>query len=780
MPSTPATTTRSYALFPKSTLGLDTIKLVANQVPLCKHDGGRFVPRPILTFRSCSKFRHAAFETHTVNNTGDDICSRGATSLFLDDPPYKNYFYSNCDIHAQVVITSPLPDSNLSLISPRLIVAWPAGNSGIAAFFEPENGINGSLAVELVPSSKGSNLTSINPSRSKYDDSSTGIKGVLKFNSSAVLSLSILGSVRAIRDFTEGPSVLHAPLQEEISVEVGVDGSALISRLWLDKVSTTVLTFGPESNSKIWLADEKLHFAAGNYNFVAELNYPPLKQLSTQKVFNRQSQELASQKPDAALSLAFLSYSDKLLAGAWRFLTYFGRDSMIAALLLEPVLSQGEGGAIEAVIGAVLERINRTDGSVCHEETIGDYATYLNLRQKNLASTEAIFDYSMVDTDFFLPVLMQRYFLGSETGSQSARRLLEKNAGKVDLDNANLTYKELARINGERVMNLSAPFATAGGQTIVNLIHIQDDTKVGQWRDSELGSGGGRIPYDVNTALVPAALRAIAALSRFDASIYAQHEDWAVLADRYAQIWEDETLAFFRVKVPAREARDRLEEFSKTSGFYNGSSQADQIDDDVVYHALALEGHHNVSKVDIMHTDDCFRLFFLNTTNDVQLTSFLNQTALNIMRPFPAGLMTPVGAVVANPALTEHAILQRYFTNRAYHGTVVWSWQLAMVVQGLEAQLGRCESTNVPTFCTDDIVYGNVRLAYNHLWDILELNKANLSQEVWSWVFEDGNFHFTPLGSLPPPPGVSSGTESNVLQLWSLAFLAVTRNEKFG
>jgi hypothetical protein len=46
---------------------------------------------------------------------------------------------------------------------------------------------------------------------------------------------------------------------------------------------------------------------------------------------------------------------------------------MISALLLEPVLSEGERGAIEAVIAGVLERINSTDadGSVCHEETIG-------------------------------------------------------------------------------------------------------------------------------------------------------------------------------------------------------------------------------------------------------------------------------------------------------------------------------------------------------------------------------------------------------------------------
>ena len=65
---------------------------------------------------------------------------------------------------------------------------------------------------------------------------------------------------------------------------------------------------------------------------------------------------------------------------------------MIAALLLEPVLSQE---AMEAVLAGVLERINRTDGSACHEETIGDYATWTNL-QNNITSTGPLCDYKMV------------------------------------------------------------------------------------------------------------------------------------------------------------------------------------------------------------------------------------------------------------------------------------------------------------------------------------------------------------------------------------------------
>ena len=75
------------------------------------------------------------------------------------------------------------------------------------------------------------------------------------------------------------------------------------------------------------------------------------------------------------------------------------------------------------------------------------------------------------------------------------------------------------------------------------------------------------------------------------------------------------------------------------------------------------------------------------------------------------------------------------------------------------------------------VEFDNVLKAYNSLWDLIEANQASLSSEVWSWLFDKGTgkFVFEPLGALPPPAG-SSPTESDVRQLWSLTFLAVTRD----
>jgi hypothetical protein len=307
--------------------------------------------------------------TSTSSSSGSaPTCTTGPTTLELSSPPYENYFYSDCHAASQVVVTSPLPDSNLTIIGPRVVVAWPAGNSGVILYFQPENGINGTLGIQLLNSTIGSPLGAI------YDDSeggnaTVGISTQLEFNSSAVLTVAILGSIRTIRDFVEGPSLLRTDIQSALNYSTTQDGIE-ISRLWLDNITTTTVSFS-SANLSIKLDNASVTIPPGTYVFNASFDYPQLTQLSAEEVLDPGSQDLITQEPMQTDSLSFLSYTTKLTAGGWRFLTYFGRDSMIAALLLDPVLSEGKGGAIEAVIAGVLERLNRTDGSVCHEETIG-------------------------------------------------------------------------------------------------------------------------------------------------------------------------------------------------------------------------------------------------------------------------------------------------------------------------------------------------------------------------------------------------------------------------
>jgi len=664
-------------------------------------------------------------------------------------------------------VTSPEPNSNLTVIGPRIIVAWPGGNSGIILYFQPEDGVNGTLGIKLVNTSSTSPLSPIY-NGSERGNATVGISTQVDFNASAVLSVAILGSIRTIRDFVEGPSLLRDKIQGALnysSIENGVE----ISRLWLDNITTTTISLSSQEQS-IQLHNTTITLSAGTYTFNASYDYPQLTALSAAEVLNSASADLITQSPDQTTSLSFLSYTTKLTAGAWRFLTYFGRDSMIAALLLEPVLSAGEGGALEAVIAGVLERVNMTDGSVCHEETIGDYATWLNL-QNNVTSTAPLCDYKMIDTDYFLPVLMEHYFLRNNEGSSRARDFFAT-MSTIFPENSNLSYGQLAQISAKKIVATSAPFAAPGNQTVENLIHLKPNEIVGEWRDSTYGIGGGKVPFDVNASLVPAALRSIAKLATagilgFDAT----------LVDGYAQVWEDSTLEFFELSIPVEIARERVQKYASSSETEGLVSQSSTIDSDIVFHGLALDGNNNLSNVAVMNTDTSFHLFMLNTTNQTQLTSFINATANSIRRRFPAGLMTDVGMLVANPAYGNDPIYATNWTTNAYHGTVVWSWQLAMMAKGVELQLARCSSTAAPDFCSNDVVYGNVKTAYNALWDVIDANADHLSTEVWSWTYDAGadRFDYIDLGALPPPAGVSP-TESNIVQLWSLTFLAVKRD----
>lgn len=85
-----------------------------------------------------------------------------------------------------------------------------------------------------------------------------------------------------------------------------------------------------------------------------------------------------------------------------------------------------------------------------------------------------------------------------------------------------------------------------------------------------------------------------------------------------------------------------------------------------------------------------------------------------------------------------------------------------MMAKGLEHQLGRCEQRSgpeaLPEFCRDVSVHGNLKTAYNVLWNSIEANAKQLGNEVWSWMYSDGKFVPTPLGTLPAPPGSGGQT----------------------
>lgn len=644
---------------------------------------------------------------------------------------------------------------------------WPAGNSGAAVWFEPRNGVKGDLAIKLVNSTTLGNT--IEPIYMVQDEQSSpivGIGGIVALNSTAKLNLALLGSIRTIRDFSDSGQRVPDLFRDTVDWHQSTEGKVTLQRQWLDNETITTFTFEPSGLGNITLEDRVLFFEPGTYAWNATFNYPQLEQLSPEAVLNDGAYYLIDEKPIQVKALSFLSYTSKLLAGGWRFLTYFGRDSMISMLLMEPILSAGVNSSLEAGLAAVLERVDSGDGSVAHEETIGDYATYAHL-QGGRASTEPEYDYSMVDTDYYLPIVLVEYLIKNPEGARRANEVLNTKVHETTV-NAGFTYRQMAQRNAEKILSGASAFAEEPKKD--NLIQLRSGHGTGEWRDSGNGLGGGRIPYDVNTALVPAGLRAIAALSV--AGFFPDHPEWADLASNYAQVWEDKTLEFFRVDVKKNDAKSLLESYIVDNNFAF-PPRSEFIENDIQFYGLALDGWDNQSIVRVMNSDDCFRHFLLNTTNQDQLTSFISQTADHILAPFPAGLLTEAGILVSNPAYGNATTYNQNFKNSDYHGTVVWGWQLSMMAKGLERQLGRCLGNSTtderPDFCQNAPVYSKVIRAYNCLWDVIEANQDVLSNEVWSWQWINNAFSVLPLSS-------NGGVESNAIQLWSLTFLAVSRD----
>jgi hypothetical protein len=155
-----------------------------------------------------------------------------------------------------------------------------------------------------------------------------------------------------------------------------------------------------------------------------------------------------------------------------------------------------------------------------------------------------------------------------------------------------------------------------------------------------------------------------------------------------------------------------------------------------------------------VNSDEGFALLFSHPPAEE-----LDEAISSVMRPFPAGLLTDAGVVVANPVFASGA-LQEGFTNRAYHGTVVWSWQQAMLAEGFDRQLRR---RDLP-----ESVVRKLREAEQQLWRVIAAGKAVRNSELWSWRYESGRYHVAPFGA-----NNADADESNAAQLWSTVYLAI-------
>jgi hypothetical protein len=435
--------------------------------------------------------------------------------------------------------------------------------------------------------------------------------------------------------------------------------------------------------------------------------------------------------------LEFLSYREKFLAGSWRFDTYFGRDTLITALLLAPVL---EADAMESALGSVLDRL-APNGEVAHEEDIGEFAVIRNRREGRGVKSTPIYDYGMVDDDFLLAPLAARWLLDDPRGAARAAGFLASRSPD-GVDRATAMARNLAWL-----VERTAAFADA--PRFENLVGNKPGRATGQWRDSEHGLGGGRYAYDVNAALVPAALESAARLLESGLlSLDAAQRRALARARSQSRAWAKRAPPFFEVDVPPALAAREIRDYAKQIGVPIPSVA---MKAPVKFHALSLDERGR--PIPVLHSDESFRLLL----TEPDPAEILNRI-LPVLEPFPAGLATDAGLLVANPALAS-AELERDFSRFAYHGTVVWSWQQALFAAGIEKQLRR----ELP---------GPVRAALMRarttLWSAIERSRAMRTSELWSWSHSGGRYRVEPFGR----PGADAD-ESNAAQLWSTVYLGL-------
>ena len=309
------------------------------------------------------------------------------------------------------------------------------------------------------------------------------------------------------------------------------------------------------------------------------------------------------------------------------------------------------------------------------------------------------------------------------------------------------------------VLAAAQPFAKE--PKVRNLIKLKEGVPAGQWRDSQEGLGYGRIPYDVNAVFVPAALTAIARLhdSGLLADFTSGSDDFAEAA-MLADAWSIKAPPFFAVTIPFDQARRYVVDYAtKTSvpdrqalTFMAAESAADS-EAAVSFYAVALDAHGQA--LPILNSDEGFAMLFANPS-----AAELEHSAMALTRPFPAGLLTPVGLLTANPAYAVDE-LRHLFTRNHYHGAVVWSWQQAMLAAGLKRQLQRGD---LPASTRLQLMDAQTRL-----WDVITSTNAVRNSELWSWSFENADYRLEPFGQRS-----DDETESNAAQLWSTVYLAIS------
>ena len=508
--------------------------------------------------------------------------------------------------------------------------------------------------------------------------------------------------------------------------------------------------------------------------------------------------------------LELVSSREKLMAGLPNYATYFGRDMLSAALMMQPIWKPEMN---EHVLGSVLRKLSPT-GEVSHEEALGgqairehaaEYAALVErwrerrgagdslAARRLLREAEAVLEepqrvrenYAMVDDEFQFPVLAARYLAAANVPAAAKRTFLEA-PGRPDEPTPRL---ELLLRNLMLVADMTAAYARepAAGN-LVGFPRREDGRwAAASWRDSGVGYGNGRFAMDVNAIWVPQALEAISTIlaglgtlgydppdllrsvPALSGSVLAGYMEDPESLEGAVETWHDSD-RHFEVRLPEDSVRVRIgRKLASLSDpearYWTAVLEADGVPEGgVAFRALSLD---SVGRpIDIMNTDIATG-WFLGDIGD-RLLAEPDRVGPAVkeldaaFRPYPVGLLVErLGPLVANDAYATPDVWEAFERDTYHSPRVVWGREVNLVLLGLMKQLDATRAEDGSPRAPHLAPYvAAVESSLEKTLDAVEASGLK-TNEVWSYRIEDGR--------LQP---IRWGASTDV-QLWNLTNLVV-------
>jgi hypothetical protein len=533
------------------------------------------------------------------------------------------------------------------------------------------------------------------------------------------------------------PTFTRSADRSSWSVHVGQPSLDGRNHLWLTLTGNARTTRGTLHGRVLAIDARSPAGAADTITVEIMTDGAALSPLTRTQIFSPAFRRFADSARSARLEreirgFELLSSRQKLMAGLPTYATYFGRDMLMTALLMQPVWSDTMA---EFVMGAALAKLGPA-GDVSHEEALGGQAIRENAAEflrtgdrsllRDLQKTRE--NYWMVDDDFQLPVVAGSYFANPRVTGARKRAFLRRWGAAL---RKNLAY----------VAAQAAPYAR--DPSAKNLVSFKRDPDgychPGSWRDSHVGYAGGCYAFDVNVVWVPAALRAIGTI---DSALHALGEPGlaqAADARRAAETWSGTSRHFMVSVAPADVAshvRAKLASLPSDEQAYWDTVLARHglPGDTLRFPAIALDSAGR--PIPVMSTDPGMWLLLVHQDSTRE-----NELLRPFLLPYPAGLFIDgVGLAVANDAYATPAVWEM-FANDLYHSPrVVWGREINILLASLAARHRQAAIDSVQSA----VARSGLQYA-----------------ELWSYKFDGGSIRAVRYGS------------SSDVQLWTLTDLAV-------